>query len=61
MAEEQAFPYSEWLAKLHPRYGVPWNMMLVVFVVEIVVGKYALFPSGTKWAEGANNTLVSKV
>lgn len=39
MAEEQAFPYSGWLAKLHPKYGVPWNMMLVVFAVEIVVGE----------------------
>lgn len=38
MAEEDAFPYSKWLAKLHPRHGIPWNLMLVVFAVEIVVG-----------------------
>ncbi|KAF3765011.1 amino acid transporter [Cryphonectria parasitica EP155] len=42
MAEDKAFPYSDWLAKLHPKYGVPWNMMLVVFVVEIVVGLISL-------------------
>lgn len=42
MAEEQAFPYSDWLAKLHPRYGVPWNMMLVVFAAEIIVGELNL-------------------
>lgn len=38
MAEEEAFPYSKWLATLHPRAGIPWNLMLVVFVVEIAVG-----------------------
>lgn len=40
MAEEQAFPYSHWLAKIHPRFGVPWNMMLVIFAAEIVVGEF---------------------
>lgn len=39
MAEEDAFPYSKWLAKLHPKHGIPWNLMLIVFVMEIVVGK----------------------
>lgn len=39
MAEEQAFPYSQWLAKIHPRFEVPWNMMLVIFAAEIVVGE----------------------
>lgn len=38
MAEEQAFPYSDWLARIHPHFGVPWNMMLVIFAAEIVVG-----------------------
>ncbi|KAJ4403433.1 hypothetical protein N0V82_010652 [Gnomoniopsis sp. IMI 355080] len=42
MAEEQAFPYSNWLAKLHPRFGIPWNMMLVLFAAEIVVGLISL-------------------
>lgn len=39
MAEDKAFPYSEWLAKIHPQYKIPLNMMLVVFVVEIAVGR----------------------
>lgn len=42
MAEEKAFPFSQWLAKIHPTFGIPWNMMLVMFVAEIIVGLIAL-------------------
>ncbi|ETS80657.1 hypothetical protein PFICI_08186 [Pestalotiopsis fici W106-1] len=42
MAQDRAFPYSEWLAQLHPRFGIPLNMMLLVFAAEIVVGLISL-------------------
>ncbi|KAH8667116.1 amino acid permease-domain-containing protein [Xylariales sp. PMI_506] len=42
MAEDKAFPYSEWLARLHPRFGIPFNMMIVIFVAEVIVGLISL-------------------
>lgn len=48
MAEENAFPYSKWLATLHPRHGIPWNLMLVVFAAEIIVGTVKVPPIANK-------------
>lgn len=41
MAEDKAFPYSEWLATIHPKLKVPFNIMLVFFALEIAVGTTA--------------------
>lgn len=42
MAQDRAFPWSDWLEKMNHKLQIPLNFMLVLVVVEAVLGVISL-------------------